>query len=190
MSAFGPGAGRAGGGEEARVLKSQMRVTAIEDGWIQLQGERGASCSACAAKPGCGSGDLLGFSQRSPPRICVPAAVSAAGRPAVGDEVVVSISGTEFLHLTVLAYLLPAAALAATACLAALAGLGDVQAAILALCAFALSFLPLRRRERAGGGLTTLTIAETLQTAGRDRTAACAPAAPYPANTPRNGNRE
>lgn len=179
-------ANRAGERDDGRVLKSRMRVTAMQDGWVQLQGERTASCSACAAKAGCGVKGMAEFIHQSPSQICVPmvertssqaAGMPASGIPAVGDEVVVSVSGNEFLQLTMLAYLLPAAALAATACLSALAGLGDMETAILALIAFAISFLPLKWREQAGRGLTTLAIEEPRQTRGEV----------YP--DPRNGNQ-
>jgi len=188
-------ANRAGERDDGRVLKSRMRVTAMQDGWVQLQGERTASCSACAAKAGCGVKGMAEFIHQSPSQICVPmvertssqaaaqaegmpaSGILASGIPAVGDEVVVSVSGNEFLQLTMLAYLLPAAALAATACLSALAGLGDMETAILALIAFAISFLPLKWREQAGRGLTTLAIEEPRQTRGEV----------YP--DPRNGNQ-
>ena len=174
MSEFEP-ASQGDERDDPRVLKSQMRVAALQDGWIQLQGERTASCTSCAAKSGCGIKGLSEIVHRSPLEIQAPTAASA-GSPAVGDEVVVSISGHEFLQLAMLAYLLPAAALAAVACLSALAGLGDAQTAILALIAFAMSFLPLRWRERAGNGLTTFAIENPRQTRGAGDTAACSQA--------------
>ena len=199
-------ANRVGERDDGRVLKSPMRVAATKDGWIQLQGERTASCSACAAKSGCGVKGMAEFIHRSPSQICVAAvdrtppkiAYQTAGRPAsgipaVGDEVIVSISGNEFLQLTMLAYLLPAAALAATACLSALAGLGDLETAVLALIAFAISFLPLKWREQAGGGLTTLAIEAPRQTRGKEGyTAASPPSRPEADGSldPRNGNRK
>lgn len=157
-------ASRTGDRNDARVLKSRMRVTAMQDGWVQLQGERAASCSSCAAKSGCAIKGMSDLIHQSPPQICAPTAAPTLGSTAVGDEVVVSISGNEFLHLTLLAYLLPAAALAATACLSQLIGLGDAETAILALITFAISFLPLRWRERSGNSLTTFAIEEPRQT--------------------------
>ena len=176
--------------DDGRVLKSRMRVTAMQEGWLQLQGERTASCSACAAKSGCGIKGLSEFIHRAPSRICAPKVNPDAESPAVGDEVVVSISGNEFLQLTMLAYLLPAAVLAATACLSALAGLGDAETAVLTLITFAISFLPLWRRERTGSGLTTFTIEEPAQTCREGYTTLCSQAEAHTSQAARNGTQE
>ena len=136
-----------------------------------LQGEREASCASCAVKSRCGVKDTSYLTPQATSQICAPEAVLTVGtavkRPVVGDEVVVTISGNEFLRLAMLAYLLPSVTLAGTTCLSALAGLNDAETAILALIAFTVSFLPLWRRERTGTGLTTFAIEAPWQTCSK-----------------------
>lgn len=169
-----------------RVLKSRMRVAEIRDGWSLLKGERAASCSSCSAKAGCGVNAVSELIGQAPPQICMPAHHNAA----VGDDVVVSISGNEFLQLTMLAYLLPAAALVATACLSTLAGLGDIATAILSMTALAIAFLPLRRSEQQGLGLSTLAVESFEDPDHANHVAAGQAGGVYPFISTQNGNRQ
>ena len=104
------------------------------------------------------------------------------------------MSGNEFLRLAMLAYLLPSAALAGTTCLSTLAGLNDAETAILALVAFAISFLPLWRRERSGTGLKTFAIEAPWRTCSKDNIAVWSEKANYFSKAPplfkapKNGN--
>lgn len=169
-----------------RVLKSRMRVAEIRDGWTLLKGERAASCSSCAAKSGCSVNAVAELLNLAPPQICVPAQQDAA----VGDDVVVSISGGEFLQLTMLAYLLPTAALVATACLATLAGLGDVATAGLSIAALALSYLPLRRNEQQARGLSTLAVESLHEARNASHVAAGLAGGAFPHISTENGKRQ
>ncbi len=169
-----------------RVLKSRMRVAEVRDGWTLLKGERASSCSSCSAKAGCSVNAVAEILNLAPPQLCVPAHRDAA----VGDDVVVSISGGEFLQLTMLAYLLPTAALVVTACLATLAGLGDMATAGLSIAALALSYLPLRRNERQSRGLSTLAVESLQETGHASHVAAGQAGGAFPYISTENGNRQ
>ncbi|WP_258092649.1 SoxR reducing system RseC family protein [Salipiger pentaromativorans] len=143
-------------GAAPRALRQRLRVVAVEGGRMRLEGQRISACAQCAARTGCGAGALADLSGPAPLRLSLP----HDGAAAPGDEVVVAMPAGAFLGAASLAYLLPPAALAATAALASAAGAPDVLAAALCLPAFVLSLLPLRRADRRGRLLSALSVAE------------------------------
>lgn len=125
------------------MLRQRLRVAALDEGMVTLEGERAAACTRCAARSGCGAGalaEMLGGRQS----LRLPQTLPLA----VGDEVVVAMESGTFLGAAALAYLVPPAALAALAMLSEAFGLSNGVTAALAVPAFALSFVPLRRADR------------------------------------------
>ena len=127
---------------DGRVLRQRLRVVALEGDDVLLAGARASACGRCAARAGCGTGalaEMIGGSQQ----LRLPRPLPLA----VGDEVVVVMEGGAFLGAAFRAYLLPPAALAVTAVLAAAFGLNDAVTAALCLPVLALSLWPLARAE-------------------------------------------
>jgi sigma-E factor negative regulatory protein RseC len=165
-----------------RVLKSTMRIVARHKGWAYLRGGRAASCSSCVARSDCGVNALAAFVHLDEPHLRVPTSVSGE----VGDEVVVSMPGADFVKLTFLAYLLPPIALAAVAAVSPLAGLGDGATAALCLPAFVLSLIPLLLIERSGQGAAAIGVNERLAAARQTGPNCEAPGNDAPKHSPKN----
>ncbi|WP_157973694.1 SoxR reducing system RseC family protein [Tropicimonas sp. IMCC34043] len=133
------------------AMRQTLRVTALGDGYVELEGDRAAGCASCASRSSCGSGalaELIGGKQHLRLRQTLPLSV--------GDEVVVAMESSAFLGAMTRAYLVPPAALCVVAAVSASLGLSDVATALLCVPALALSALPLvraDRRERAGSAL-------------------------------------
>ncbi|MBN9887930.1 SoxR reducing system RseC family protein [Salipiger abyssi] len=141
-----------------RSLRQVMRVVAVDGDQLRLEGRRATACAQCAARSGCGAGALAELAGSASLRLTLPAPQML--RP--GDAVVVALPATRFLAAAGLAYLLPPAALAATAVLARASGLSDGAAALLCLPVLALSLWPLRRAERRGRVLSALRVERVL----------------------------
>lgn len=127
------------------ILRQTLRVTALNDGLVALEGQRAGACAGCAARTGCGAGalaEMVGGTQT----LRVPQTLPLA----VGDAVVLAMDRRAFLGAALRAYLLPPAALVATAGMAQAFGLTDMVTALLCLPIFALAFLPLLRADRRG----------------------------------------
>ncbi|SFC19920.1 SoxR reducing system RseC family protein [Tropicimonas isoalkanivorans] len=129
--------------ESDALLRRRLRVAGWEDGEAILAGKRASACVHCSARLGCGAGalaEMVGGTQK----VRLPSAMPLAP----GDEVVVAMESGAFLGAAIRAYLLPPAALAATAMASLAAGLPDAATAALCIPALALSFLPLARADR------------------------------------------
>lgn len=127
------------------VLRQTLRVTALSDGQVALEGRRASACASCAAKTGCGAGalaEMLDGKQRLKVQQTFPLGV--------GDDVVLAMDRRAFLGAALRAYLLPPATLVTVAGLAGWLGLGDVTTALLCIPSLVLAFLPLWRIDRRG----------------------------------------
>jgi len=141
-------------GHHPRVLRQALRVTAVGGGTVEVNVDRAAGCTGCAARAGCAANALAEIAEGAPLRLCLP----SGSRVRPGDEVVVEIPAGGFLGAAAFAYLLPPLVLVGSVALFTALGLPEPVVAVLGLSAFALSFWPVRRAEQRGRLLTDLTI--------------------------------
>lgn len=153
--------------EAARILLAPARIVASRNGRALIEADRETACGACSAKAGCGTLALSRAMPIGPRRSVLDLPVSSCCSQA-GDRAFVAISGEDFVKLSLLAHLVPPAALAATALVSSLAGWSDMTTAALCIPVFALSLIPLRIAERAKPGPARLWL-ET-DPAGRHET--------------------
>ncbi len=136
-----------------RILRQNLRVVALDGEEVVLAGARASGCGQCGVRDGCGAAALAGMIGGEE-HLRLPRTLPLA----VGDEVVVAMTGDAFLGAALRAYLLPPAALAGAAALAATLGFSDGATAALCLPALALALWPLARAERCARNRPVLRI--------------------------------
>lgn len=100
------------------IVEGYARIIAVENGNAWLEPESPPACGGCAAKAGCGTTYFKSGKSR---RFALPDDFGA--RP--GELVVVGMRQSSLTRATMIAYLLPVAALMGTAIAASLLGASD-----------------------------------------------------------------
>lgn len=140
------------------MIEERARVIAIDDDNLLLEAETRATCSACVARQGCGTGVLSKWVGRKFTRFQAPNTVNAQ----VGDEVVVGLAEEAMLKGSVFVYLLPLLAmigfaLLADSLVAADVGSRDLLVLVAAVAGFALMLVASRLFLSSGSNKSKLT---------------------------------
>lgn len=107
------------------MLEENGTVSHVEGNYAWVETERGSTCSACAARDGCGAGVLAKVLGRRQPRV---RAINRVGAHA-GDRVVLGLAEQALLQGSAAVYLVPLASMMVAA------GIGEWLAGILAVAA-------------------------------------------------------
>ena len=108
------------------VLEETVTVAEVSDGRVWLEGVRRSACGSCAVASACGSGALAAVFMDRRVRLSIRNDFDA--RP--GEQVVIGIDPRAISRGSLLAYLLPAAAMVGAAMLASAAGFGEPAAVL------------------------------------------------------------
>ena len=108
------------------VLEETVTVAEVSDGWVWLEGVRRSACSGCSVPSACGSGALATLFMDRRVRLAMRNDFDA--RP--GEQVVIGLDPLSIRRGSLLAYLMPAAAMVGAAMLASAAGLGETAAVL------------------------------------------------------------
>jgi sigma-E factor negative regulatory protein RseC len=119
------------------VIEEDARVLSIETGFAWVETTRRSSCSSCSASSGCGTSVVSKLFGERTNRLRV---VDDIGVRA-GDRVVIGISSSAVTRASLLAYLLPLAALMLGAYAAQVAGAGDEIVALIGIVGLSLGLL-------------------------------------------------
>ena len=130
------------------MLEECGQVVAVASGAVLVQVQRQSACGSCAARAACGQG----LSQMlRPGRLHEVWALSDLPL-AVGDLVVLGVSGQTLLRSAMLVYLLPLLALLSGAATGRWLGLGEGLVIVSGVAGFAAALLFLRSRNRRNAG--------------------------------------
>jgi sigma-E factor negative regulatory protein RseC len=116
------------------VIREDARVLSVETGFAWVEIPRRSSCSRCSASSSCGTSVVAKLLGERTNRLRVSDGIGVE----VGDRVVIGIADSALTRASVLAYLLPLAALMLTAFAAQTAGAEDGVVALTGILGLAL----------------------------------------------------
>lgn len=122
----------------------QGRIVSVHAGYAVVEVDAELVCERCASGKGCGAGLLGGGAGAQRISVSVPADLDVVD----GDLVSIVLQPKDILRAAVIVYGYPLAGAVIGAIAAAIAGFGDVAAAVAALSGITVGFLSASRRLR------------------------------------------
>jgi sigma-E factor negative regulatory protein RseC len=130
------------------MIEQDARVVAVAGGLAWVESRRASACWSCSVSGGCGTAVVAKLLGEGPNRFAVTDPIGVA----VGDPVVIGIADSALTRASLLAYLLPLAALITTASLAQQAGASEALTALFGLLGLALGLWGTGRLARRSDG--------------------------------------